>query len=230
MTPSFDPAWEMNVYARGAQINRYPFSDLIGYVLRAYGERLRSGERPRALELGSGAGNNLVFLAAEGFESHGIDGSASACRIARELLRGRGLTAEIVQGDFVKLPYPDQHFDLIVDRAAVYCNRRADIAQIVSEVRRCLRPGGRFLSFVFADHGIDPASLGATMIEPGTFTGFTSGSFAATGIVHLFSEAEIAESYMAGFEIEFLHRIDKTRLRPSSGHEYAEYHVCGRRP
>lgn len=229
MTSSSDNSWEENIYAREKQINRYPFTDLVSPVMGFYGARLRAGEKPRALELGSGAGNNLFFLAEEGFEAHGIDGSETACRIAGQLLNRKGVSAKIVQANFVQLPYPDNYFDLIVDRAAVYCNRKDDILKIVSEARRCLVPGGRFISFVFAHDHCEAENNDATHIEPGTYKDFKTGAFADTGTVHFFSEKEIVSEYMAEFEIEFFYHVRKDNLLPSRRNECAEFHVCGRK-
>jgi SAM-dependent methyltransferase len=229
MTASFDSTWEHQVYRQARQVNRWPFSDLVSCVMRAYGARLRAGEPLRALELGCGTGNNLAFLAAEGFSAVGIDGSATACRLAREHLASLRLNAEVLEGDIGHLPFEADQFDLIIDRAAVYANRKAAIGQIVSEVRRCLLPGGRFISFVFeTGHGGGPA--GARNIEPGTWTDFPAGPFAGTGTVHLFTEQEVREDYLAGLDIEYIDHLRQDRLCPQAEQRFSEFRICGRKP
>lgn len=229
MAASFDTAWEDQVYAHARQVNRYPFSDLVSSMMRAYGPRLRAGERLRALELGCGTGNNLAFLAAEGFEAVGIEGSASACALARQHLGRQGLAAQVLQGDFTALPFEAERFDLVIDRAAVYCNRKAAIDEVVAEVRRCLVSGGRFISFVFGPmHAGGPA--GARQIEPGTWTDFPSGAFAGTGTVHLFTEDEVRNDYLRGFEIEWIDHLRQDRLWPEPEVRNDEFRICGRKP
>ncbi|OYU75575.1 MAG: hypothetical protein CFE32_13780 [Alphaproteobacteria bacterium PA3] len=229
MNASFDTTWESQVYAQARQVNRYPFSDLVSLVMRSHGARLRAGERLRALELGCGTGNNLAFLAAEGFDAVGIEGSPTACQLARGYLEAQGLQAQVLQGDFTKLPFEAGQFDLVVDRAAVYCNRKAAIRQTVAEVHRCLVPGGRFISFVFGrEHGGGP--VGATELEPGTWTDFPSGAFAGTGTVHLFTADEVQRDYLHGFEIEFIDHLRLDRLWPVAEQRFDEYRVCGRKP
>jgi SAM-dependent methyltransferase len=229
LNASFDTAWESQVYAQARQVNRYPFSDLVSYVMRSYGQRLRAGERLRALELGCGTGNNLAFLAAEGFEAVGIEGSATACDLARTYLAEQGLQAQVLNGDFTQLPFEAGQFDLVVDRAAVYCNRKAAIAQVVAEAHRCLVPGGRFISFVFGRaHAGGP--VGARELEPGTWTDFPSGAFAGTGTVHLFTADEVQRDYLHGFEIEYIDHLGQQRLWPQAELRCDEYRVCGRKP
>ena len=63
---SFDNSWEGNVYSKGNQLNRYPYTDLISYVYRLFGEALRAGKVLRVLELGFGGGNNILFFAGAG--------------------------------------------------------------------------------------------------------------------------------------------------------------------
>jgi SAM-dependent methyltransferase len=229
MTHSLVDSWETNIYAQRKQINRYPFTDLVSDVMSLYGARLRAGEKLRVLELGSGTGNNLVFLAEQGFQAYGVDGSKTACRLAKEFLNERGVCAEIVQANFVNLPYPNNYFDLIVDRAAVYCNKKDDIQKVVLEVKRCLTRGGRYLSFVFANDHFEAKNNHPSCIEKGTYSDFEGGPFGGTGIVHFFSENEIVSEYMAEFEIEFLYHVRNDALLPIKGNKCAEFHVCGRK-
>ena len=91
MTKSFDPHWETEIYSQRRHVNRYPFGELVSFVMQLYAGELRSGRKLKALELGSGSGNNLAFLSREGFETYGIDGSPSACSLAREFLEKQGL-------------------------------------------------------------------------------------------------------------------------------------------
>lgn len=228
MHQGFDNKWEENVYSKGKQLNRYPFTDLVSYVMRLYGERLRAGEKLRALELGFGGGNNIAFLASEGFETFGIEGSPSAHAFASARMKEKGINAELTVGDFVRLPYDNEFFDLVIDREAVYCNMPSAIEKIIWEVFRVLKKGGRFLTFMYSfEHGTR-LSDGARLIDENTYTDFTQGSFAGTGTTHFFSEEEIL-NYLKDFEIEFMKHLCVDSLTPYKRNEYAEYHTCARK-
>jgi SAM-dependent methyltransferase len=222
---SFDESWETRMYGEGKQLNRYPYGDLVSRVLRLY-----SGKKIRVLELGSGAGANLAFFAKEGFETYGIEGSATAVRHARRFLDAQSLEAEIVHGDFTSLPYRSGYFDLIVDRESVCHNRWAAILAVRDEVRRCLKPGGRFLAFSFSRAHGAIKSAGGQRIEPGTYSDFKRSAFADAGTTHFFTEREMRAGYFKGFKLEYLHHQRCDSLRPGKRNEYAEFVALGRKP
>lgn len=228
MHQGFDNKWEENVYSKGKQLNRYPFTDLVSYVMRLYGERLRSGEKLRALELGFGGGNNVAFLASEGFETFGVEGSPSAREFACKQLKEKGLKAELTVGDFVRLPYDDEFFDLVIDREAVYCNVPSAIKKTIQEVYRVLKKGGRFLTFMYSLEHRSRLFDAGRLIDVNTYTDFTRGSFAGTGVTHFFSEEEIID-YLNDFEIEFIRHLRVDSIIPHKQNEYAEYHTCARK-
>ena len=113
--------WETEVYSRERQVNRWPHTEIVSRLIRVTSGLDRSGVR--ILELGCGTGNNLRFLAEEGFDSYGIDASPTAVAKARELLHCHGLNARIQTGDMAQLPWPEGYFDLILDRAAPRAQR-----------------------------------------------------------------------------------------------------------
>lgn len=133
--------WEAS-YAAGSRVQRYPWDVVVSFVYR-YG-------RPadRILEVGCGTGANLWFAAREGFEVFGVDISAAAIRYARDRFAGEGLGGDFSVGDFSTLAHPDSFFDLVVDRAAL--SYTDDIERPLSEIRRVLKPSGRFLFTPFS--------------------------------------------------------------------------------
>lgn len=93
----------------------------------------------RALEIGCGEGDGVLFLARE-FPSarvRGVDRSAEAVRraVARVGLDPEGRVA-FKQGKPRSLPYPEEMFDLVVQTHGVLW---------IGEVARVLRPGGHLI-------------------------------------------------------------------------------------
>ena len=185
---SFDDTWQ-KTYLEGQQLNKYPWSDVVSFVFR------HRPRRPPAevsiLEIGCGSGPNLFFLAAEGFRAFGLDASAAAIDVARERLAAKGLAAETVVGDFSSLPFPDESMDLVIDRAAVTHADSATIARTVAEVRRVLKPGGKFLFTPFGD----------------SHAGFARGTLDADG-----TSSGIDATHLAGFQVTFFNSKDIFRL------------------
>jgi SAM-dependent methyltransferase len=100
------------------------------------------------LELAYGQGFNLAWLGARhpGTRFVGIDLTPAHQRIAAERIRRAGLAnVQLDGGDFHHLPYADASLD------AVFCIEAfcyaTDLPRALAEVRRVLRPGGRFTLF-----------------------------------------------------------------------------------
>ena len=105
------------------------------------------------LDVGCGAGSNVLYLAREGYESHGIDLSPGAIRSAESRARAEGLTVDVRVGDALALDFPAGRFGGVTDNGCFHTlpiPRRADYAL---EISRVLRPGGAFvLSWVAREH------------------------------------------------------------------------------
>jgi SAM-dependent methyltransferase len=71
------------------------------------------------LEVGCGAGTDLIRFARGGAEVTGIDLSAAAIALARENFRQQGLTADLREADGEHLPFPDASFDFIYAHGVV---------------------------------------------------------------------------------------------------------------
>lgn len=102
----------------------------------------RPGER--ALDAACGTGDLAFALAARGARVVGLDVTARMLELARR----RGAGPALVQADMLAIPAPAETFDLVTTG---YGLRNApDLDEAIGEVRRVLRPGGRFVSLDFA--------------------------------------------------------------------------------
>jgi ubiquinone/menaquinone biosynthesis C-methylase UbiE len=96
-----------------------------------------------ALDIGAGAGGNTRVLEAAGWRATALEFSDSGVQLARE----RGL--DVVQGDARDIPFPDDQFGLVV--AYDVLEHITEDDQVVAEMARVVRPGGRVLIAVPAD-------------------------------------------------------------------------------
>ena len=99
----------------------------------------------RVLDAGCGPGFFSVLLSRAGHIVTGIDGSERMLRHARKNAGAFGAAPELIQGDFGKLTYPDNTFDLIVCRNVTHIIR--EHLKVYGEWYRVLRPGGVLLIF-----------------------------------------------------------------------------------
>jgi ubiquinone/menaquinone biosynthesis C-methylase UbiE len=181
--------WETDVYAKGQQLNRWPYSDVVSSfsVRRA---NWNQPQRPRVLEIGFGAGNNLWFLASAGFDVCGIDYSTSAAGYAEQRLSELGLEADLRVADLAQIPFPDDYFDFVLDRAALTQVLHRHVALASDEIYRVLRRGGELLSFDLFGEAHPDKSFG-TEVEPGSYDNFADGIFKRVGLTSFFSEDAI---------------------------------------
>src|SRR5262245_44764788 len=115
--------------------------------LRPARQRLLAGARGRVLEIGAGTGANLPFYR-EDVETITVaePEGPMARRLARRI-REQPRAVELVQAPAEQLPLADAQFDTVVS-TLVLCTV-IDQPRALREVRRVLRPGGRFL---FIEH------------------------------------------------------------------------------
>lgn len=116
----------------------------------------RSKIVPRAegkvLELGCGGGINLQFYDRERVESlTGLDPSAELLDYTREEAKSRGFDMDILDGIGEAMPFEDGRFDTVLATFTL-CSVQ-DGAQVLKEMRRVLKPGGKIL---FLEHGRAP--------------------------------------------------------------------------
>ncbi len=106
----------------------------------------------RVFELGLGGGLNQPFYDPRRVTSFaGIDPGAKLLDYAREAAREKGWEADIRAGRGEAIPFPDASFDTVVSTYTL-CSVE-DQQQVLAELRRILRPGGRFL---YLEHGRAP--------------------------------------------------------------------------
>lgn len=115
---------------------------------------LLSGESDLVLDGGCGAGRTTIALgralkkgrivALDRFDSDYIEGGGRALLEQNLRLAGLDGRVEIKQGDLANLPFPDRSFDSAVSAHAMD-HLGPQTEQGLREMRRVLKPGGRFL-------------------------------------------------------------------------------------
>ncbi len=95
------------------------------------------------LDLGCGAGRNLLLLAKGNFNVYGIDISKQGIAAAKKALKQNNVDACLKVGNvFDILPYKDNSFDAIVCVQVLQHAFEKEIKNAISEIKRILKPNG----------------------------------------------------------------------------------------
>ncbi|MBF0561187.1 MAG: class I SAM-dependent methyltransferase [Alphaproteobacteria bacterium] len=198
----WDQAWDTVFSAR--EWGRYPPEDLVRFIARSYGGST-DRRQVRILELGCGPGANLWYLAREGFQVYGVDGSAVAIDRAGQRLAAEGLSADLRVGDVARIAasYPPDSFDAIIDIACLQ-HAALDVRTVLDQAHALLRRGGQMFAMMIA-HGSWGEGLGRK-IAPGTYTDVPEGPWIGVGRVHFFTLEEVRAAFSAfeGLRVEEL--------------------------
>jgi SAM-dependent methyltransferase len=147
-----------NTHIHDLEISAHPpgtpgfFADLDHYHFEKLHHLLRlvnfDAWRGRSvLDVGCGAGVEIVRFARAGARTFGVDLSEQAVGLTRENLRHQKLAAALAVADGEALPFPDNHFDYVFAHGVV--QYAADDARVVAECHRVLKPGGTVLFQVY---------------------------------------------------------------------------------
>jgi ubiquinone/menaquinone biosynthesis C-methylase UbiE len=128
---------------------------------RAHREMIRLADpRPgqRVLDVGCGTGNLLLALGRErpGVDLVGLDPDERALAIARRKARRARLAVDWRRGFAEELPFPDASVDLVFSSLMLHHLDPAAKDQLLTEVRRVLRPDGALVLADMPGHGGGP--------------------------------------------------------------------------
>jgi SAM-dependent methyltransferase len=105
------------------------------------------------LDIGCGAGSNLLYLAQHGYRPHGVDLSPGAVAAARARASEANLAVDVREGDALALPFVDESFGALIDNGCFHTIPLRRRKRYAEEVHRVLRPAGIFvLSWVAREH------------------------------------------------------------------------------
>ena len=218
---SWDPTWEEVFRAR--DWGQYPPEELIRFVARHF-YSVSDRRQVKILEIGCGPGANIWYLAREGFDAYGIDGSETAIVKAERRLQEEGLKAHLQVGDIIFLHdfYPALRFDGVIDVACLQHNRIHSVQTILDQVLTILKPNGKLFSMMVAA-GSFGDGLGKE-VEPGTFVDTREGPLHGMGLCHLFTLEEVQRLFGRFSDVQIKY---STRSLNNRQHWYKHWVIEG---
>ena len=150
----------------------------------------------RTIDLGCGAGNYAIYLAALGFEVTGADSSSAAIKIAKENAKKQGVRCKFIVADLLgDLHEVTDLFDFAFDWEFLHHIFPEDRGTYIRNVYKILKPQATYFSVCFSEK--DPQFGG-------------SGKYRKTRIgttLYFSSESELRELVSPYFTIQELKTI-----------------------
>jgi len=129
--------WD-KIFNQSGKIFTQPHEDLTSII-----SMLKERKANRVLDLGSGSGRHVVYLAGQGFFAFGIDISPSGMEMTRQWLLEKRLTADLrIQDITLKLPYDTYFFDAVFSIQVIHHATIATIQKTIKEIERVLKREG----------------------------------------------------------------------------------------
>jgi len=147
-------------YARGVdqhtldwylQVEAYRYRDYAPWMAETMEFSKHGGED--VLEIGGGIGTDLAQFAKHGARVTDLDLSGGHLELAQENFSLLGLQGRFIHHDAEDLPFPDSSFDLVYSNGVLH--HTPDTQQVVEEIFRVLRPGGRVIAMFYAEGSLN---------------------------------------------------------------------------
>jgi SAM-dependent methyltransferase len=206
---TFDSAWEERYRSNRDYRSYYPWNQVVSFIL-GHAPKDRPRSEISVLEIGCGTGNNLWFVAREGFRTSGVDASTTAIAFARERFVREGLNARLEVADFTKtLPFREASFDLVFERAALSFTTREGASSCVAEVRRVLKPSGLFQCGPYSDRD---SSFHRSPDADGAVRGISVGTILGGSQTCFYSLQDIRDLFRDGWEVVSLTHTEEMQM------------------
>ena len=201
---------------------KYPPVSVIKFVAKNF-YSVQDRKQIKILEIGSGPGANLWYMAREGFTVYGIDFSETACERAIKRLKNESVSeriGEILTGDYGEklVEFEDAFFDAIVDVESLYCNSFENSKKIIEICLTKLKPGGRMFSQTFSEKHWGFAEVNEVEYHaayPDT------GPLAAKGYARYTTREDIDKLYKS--DNSFIENIELQELQLNNGKRISEW-------
>src|SRR5215467_13189020 len=159
-------------------------------------DQLRLGRARSVLDVGCGTGTDLIAIAerlGQGGRATGIDVSESMIAEARRRASGLDLNISFDTGDAVNLPYEDASFGAC--RAATVLQHVPDASQVIREMIRVTRPGGRVAALEFDQDStmLDHPDRDTTRVILETFGDAMANGWIGRQLPRLFRQAGLTD-------------------------------------
>jgi 2-polyprenyl-3-methyl-5-hydroxy-6-metoxy-1,4-benzoquinol methylase len=103
-------------------------------------ENLPNTTHGRFIEIGCGGGLSGVIMSRKGYSIYGIDYSMPALKLSQKINQAFGITAHLVYGDILEMPFKPNSFDIIYGGGTI--EHVEDTQKVVNSLYTSTKPAG----------------------------------------------------------------------------------------
>lgn len=129
-----------------------PFMQKGGYPFLTRYVDMKGLQGKNVLDIACGTGVLTEQFVRMGANVTGIDLTPKAVELTKKRLALYGLTANIIEGDAQKLPFPDHSFDFVCAWGCLM--HMPNTEKAISEIQRVLKPGGKGLAMMYHSNSV----------------------------------------------------------------------------
>ena len=142
---------------------------------------------------------------------------------AKERFKKDQLQAELKTGDFIALPYDNDTFDIVIDRAAITCCGYSSARKVISEISRTLKNKGKFL---FNPYSKSHTSYHAGKLgDDGLIKNITSGTLIGSGQICLYDKDDIYKLFTDNWSFLSVQHLEIKELINKKQEVHAEWRI-----
>lgn len=184
-----------HIFQKEGQVFTEPHEDMASIV-----EILKKRGAGKILDLGSGSGRHVVYLAQNGFSVFGLDNSSAGLDMTKKWLAKENLSAELVQQEMADVfPWSDNFFDAVISVQVIHHADTSTIKKIISEIERTLKKDG--LVFITVPTLRNQGEK-FKQIEQNTFVPLNGRE---KGLPHHYFTPEKLKDFFSNFDIADIH-------------------------
>ena len=132
------------------QVERYRYDIYAPWMREVMEFDRHAGEH--ILEIGAGIGTDHAQFAKAGGIMYDVDLASGHLQLAKRNFELRGLQGTFRHGDAENIPFDDNSFDLVYSNGVIH--HTPNTTQVVKEIYRVLKPGGRCIIMVYAENSL----------------------------------------------------------------------------
>ena len=171
-------------------------------------------EEGHVLDIGCGMGRNAMYLLNMGYSVSAVEISPTALHELKQATQNKHVSLNILQGDFIHLPFCPGSFDAAISVNVIYHATKTQIRSVIAQVVGLVRPGGWFIFNLLSKHHWQYSKYieavrrnKAFECESGTFMAYPEHAENDMHLPHSFIDRDGLDMFLAPYNVTHISEV-----------------------